>query len=269
MEWQGAWSRRAPGCAAPPAKRVTLCRCEACCVRHTALFSALLFSALLFPPDPACPRYSMIPAPSEQGQTQTAPGTTKTSNTNRVPCRQEETDVQPQAASVRSSLAGAASRASLRACPHYGCTRRFGGENISVAADKQTHTKNGLELGSHLSRPGQMFLASLGSPAPNMASGGVGLERRSRCHIRSCLRAPPRSDMMAAQRKAQLDVRGFRGEISEKGGEKTFSVLIPALGSVSNAVLLSRLTGGHAISHVSSIGQGVTLMGPLKHIYLS
>lgn len=102
---------------------------------------------------------------------------------------------------------------SLRACPHYGFTRRCSGENVSVAADSK-HT--GLELGSHHSRPGQMFLASLGSPAPNMASGGVSLERRSRCHIRSLLRAPPLSDMMTAQRKPQLDVRGFRLEITEK-----------------------------------------------------
>lgn len=61
-----------------------------------------------------------------------------------------------------------------------------------------------------------MFLASFGSPTPNMASGGVSLERRSRCHIRSLVRAPPLSNMMTAQRKPQLDVRGFRLESSEK-----------------------------------------------------
>lgn len=137
---------------------------------------------------------------------------------------------------MKSSLADASSRASLRACPHYGCTRRFFWRRKCLGGRRQqTQSATGLELGSHLSRPGQMFLASLGSPAPNMASGGVSLERRSRCHIRSPLRAPPLSDMMTAQRKPQLDVRGFRLQIAGEKNIGCLSQLILAISSLSNS----------------------------------
>ncbi|GAA6097908.1 uncharacterized [Tachysurus ichikawai] len=84
--------------------------------------------------------------------------------------------------------------------------------NVSVAADSKHTARLVLNWDRISAGQGRCFVASLGSPAPNMASGGVSLERRSRCHIRALLRAPPLSDMMTAQRKPQLDVRGFRSD---------------------------------------------------------
>lgn len=103
-------------------------------------------------------------------------------------------------------------------------TRRSNGENVSVAKHTARLGLNWDRISAGQARCFQQLLAhppQIWPPVVSVWSGGAG-----RCHIRSLPRAPPRFDMMTAQRAPQLDVRGFRLEISGKKKKKGGKIAI-------------------------------------------